>query len=114
LTFSAGISGVSFGWVFHQGPEFSIELYISTSEKERNEEIFKVLQDDRESIESNLGTELIWQQLPEKQACRIKWSRPIDGKITDLTTDQRAELIEWGINTMNAFQDELEPRVAHI
>jgi len=100
--------------VFHQGPEFSIELYISTSEKERNEEIFKVLQDDRESIESNLGTELIWQQLPEKQACRIKWSRPIDGKITDLTTDQRAELIEWGINTMNAFQDELEPRVAHI
>ncbi|MFC7185480.1 DUF4268 domain-containing protein [Halorubrum yunnanense] len=31
LTFSAGISGVRFGWVFHQGPEFSVELYISTS-----------------------------------------------------------------------------------
>jgi hypothetical protein len=41
LTFSAGISGVRFGWVFHQGPEFSVELYISTSNKERNEGIFE-------------------------------------------------------------------------
>jgi len=114
MTFSAGISGVSFGWVFHQGPEFSIELYISTSEKERNEAIFETLQDDREEIEANLDVELVWQQLPEKQACRIKWPKPIEGKITDLTPEQQAELIEWGVDAMDIFQDEFEPRVAEL
>jgi hypothetical protein len=114
LTFSAGIAGVSFGWVFHRGPEFSIELYISTSEEERNKEIFEVLKRDQATIESNLETELIWEQLPENQACRIKWPRSIEGRITELTTDKRAELIDWGVDTMNSFQDEFEPRVAEI
>lgn len=114
LTFSAGISGVSFGWVFHQGPEFSVELYISTADKERNEEIFATLQQDRAVIESGLGTELAWQELPEKKACRIKWSTSIDGRITELTADQRVELIEWGVDAMDTFQDELEPRVTDL
>lgn len=114
MTFSAGISGVSFGWVFHQGPEFSVELYISTSEKERNEAIFETLQDDRAEIESNLDIELVWQRLPEKQACRIKWSRSIEEKITDLTTEQQTELIEWGVNAMDTFQEEFESRVAEL
>ena len=72
LIFSAGISGVRFGWVFHQGPNFSVELYISTSDKERNEEIFEALKRDRTDIESNLGVELACERLPEKQASRIK------------------------------------------
>ncbi|WEL17366.1 Putative nuclease of the RecB family [Halorhabdus sp. SVX81] len=114
LTFSAGISGVSFGWVFHQGPEFSIELYISTSDKERNGEIFETLKQDREEIESNLGTELVWQRLPEKQACRIKWPKPIDGRISELSGKQQTELIEWGVDAMDTFQDVLEPRVTEL
>lgn len=114
MTFSAGISGVSFGWVFHQVPEFSIELYISTSEKERNESILETLQQDQPEIESNLDTELVWQRLPEKQACRIKWSRPIEGRITELTSEQQAELIEWGVDAMDTFQEELEPRITKL
>lgn len=114
LTFSAGITGVSMGWVFHQGPEFSVELYISTSEKDRNEEIFESLKDDRQAIESNLGAELVWERLPEKQACRIKWAKEIEGRITDLTTEQRTELIEWAVETMDVFQDEIEPRVSRL
>ncbi|WP_257297860.1 DUF4268 domain-containing protein [Haloarchaeobius sp. FL176] len=112
LTFSAGLSGVSFGWVFHQGPEFCIELYISTSEKERNEEIFEALEETRSEIESGLATALEWQRLPEKQACRIKWSMEIDSRITELTTEQRRELVEWGVESMADFQDEIEPRIA--
>jgi hypothetical protein len=56
----------------------------------------------------------VWQQLSEKQACRIKWPTPIEGKITDLTPEQQTELIEWGIDTMDIFQDEFEPRVAEL
>lgn len=113
LTFSAGLSRVSFGWVFHQGPEFSVELYISTSSKERNEEIFETLKAGRGVIESNLDG-LEWERLPEKQACRIKWPRQIDGPITELTTNQRDRLIEWGVDAMDEFQDEFEPRVSNL
>lgn len=98
----------------HQGPEFSIELYISTSDKERNESILETLQQDQTEIESNLDTELVWQRLPEKQACRIKWSRPIEGRITELTSEQQAELIEWGVDAMDTFQEELEPRISEL
>lgn len=114
LTFGAGKSGVSFAWVFHQGPEFSVELYISTSSKDQNEEIFKSLRMESDIIESELGVELVWERLPEKQACRIKWPKEIEGRITELTTEQRSELIEWGVDTMDTFQDEFEPRVADI
>lgn len=111
LTFSAGISGVSLGWVFHRGPEFCVELYISTSSGKRNEEFFDALSADRSDIESSLQTELVWERLPEKQACRIKWPTDTAGRITDLTPEQRSTLIEWGVETMDQFQDEFEPRI---
>lgn len=112
LTFSAGISGVSFGWVFHQGPEFAIELYIQTSDAERNMAIFEALKEQSAEIESNLDTELVWQRLPDKRACRIKWPKPIDGKITDLNAGQQAQLVEWGVDVMDTFQEEIEPRIS--
>ncbi|WP_280985287.1 DUF4268 domain-containing protein [Halorhabdus utahensis] len=87
---------------------------MSASEKERNGEIFETLKQDREEIESNLGTELVWQRLPEKQACRIKWPKPIDGRITELTGEQQTELIEWRVDAMDTFQDVLEPRVTEL
>jgi hypothetical protein len=114
LTFSAGIGGVSFGWVFHRGPEFSVELYISTSSGERNVAIFEAIEDHRSEIESNLETELVWERLPEKQACRIKWPHDLEARITDLTPEQRSVLIEWGVEAMEQFQDEFEPRVEQL
>ncbi|GGI97146.1 hypothetical protein GCM10008995_03890 [Halobellus salinus] len=112
LTFSAGISGVRFGWVFHQGPEFSVELYISTSNKERNEEVFEALKREQTRIEENLGVELEWERLPQKQACRIKRPEEINGTITELTADQREYLVEWGVNAMDEFQEDFEPRLS--
>jgi hypothetical protein len=109
LTFSAGISGVRFGWVFHQGPEFSVELYISTSTKERNEEIFETLKREQTQIEESLGVELEWERLPQKQACRIKQPEDIDGTITELTADQQGYLVKWGVDAMDEFQEEFDP-----
>jgi len=42
LTFSAGMVGVRLGWVSYQGPDFSVELYISASDTERSEETLNV------------------------------------------------------------------------
>lgn len=114
LTFSAGIGGVSFGWVFHQGPEFAVELYISTSDGDKNEEIYTKLKQDQTEIEENLGAELVWEPLTEKQACRIKQPDQIENRITELDTQQRQDLIQWGVKTMDEFQDEFEPRVSDL
>ena len=114
LTFSAGIGGVSFGWVFHQGPEFAVELYISTSDGTRNEDIFNELKMNQTEIEAQLGDELTWEPLPEKQACRIKQPKQIESRITDLTDEQRRHLISWGVDTMAEFQDEFEPRISDL
>jgi len=56
----------------------------------------------------------VWQQQSEKQACRIKWPQPVEGKITDQTPEQQAESIEWGVDAINIFQDEFEPRIADL
>jgi hypothetical protein len=85
-----------------------------TSTKEQNEAIFESLRAQQDDIESNLGDELVWQQLPNNKACRISWSTQIDGQITELPADQRSKLLEWGVNKMDKFQEEFEPRVSAI
>lgn len=114
LSFGAGMSGVSIGWVFHQGPEFSLDLYIDTSDGDRNEAVFQALEDDRAAIEDALDAELVWERLPEKRACRIKLPREIEGRITELTAVQRNQLIEWGVDRMDEFQDEFEGRIGDL
>lgn len=114
LVFGAGIGGISLGWSFHKGPEFATELYIDTSDKERNEAIYRALKEDREEIEANLDEDLVWQRLPEKRACRIKQARAISSTIRNLSEEERTQLIEWGINNMDQFQDEFKSRVSRL
>jgi hypothetical protein len=46
------------------------------------------LKREQTQIEGNLGVELEWKRLPQKQACRIKRPEGIDGTTTGLTADQ--------------------------
>lgn len=110
MAFGAGISGVQFSWSFHQGPELSAELYIDTGDKERNEVIYSTLKDEQKEIETELG-DVVWQQLPEKRACRIKCAKPIDGPIEELSAIQKESLIEWAVQQMDALRAEFEPRL---
>jgi len=72
----------------------------------------RTLKRERTDIETNSGVELEWERLPEKQASRIKRSKDFDGTITELTADQRSHLIEWGVDAMDEFQEEFEPRIS--
>lgn len=105
------------GWSFHQGPEFSVELYIDTPDKERNEAIYDALQQHQNEIHTNLADldeELVWQRLPEKRACRIKCPCSISNRLTELSTEERERLVEWGVETMDQFHDEFESRIADL
>lgn len=114
LVFGAGLSGVSFGWVFHNGPEFAVELYIDTGDKERNTAIYQILKDDKDEIHANLGEHLVWQRLPEKRACRIKLPRDIPERLQTLSDEEQQELVDWGMEKMDQFQSEFESRIRHV
>lgn len=113
LAFGVGIGGVRFSWSFHQGPEFSTELYIDSGDEEQNLEIYQILEEDREEIEAEIG-QLVWQQLPEKRACRIKSAKSIDTTIEGLSSMQQRELIEWGAERMDDLRDVFEPRLQSV
>ena len=94
---------------------FEFDVVVEPNEWERevsNEEIFEALKQEQTDIETNLGVELEWERLPEKQASRIKQPKNIDGTITELTADQRKHLIKWGVDAMDKFQEEFEPRIS--
>ncbi len=48
-----------------------IEIYFN-SDKERNKRAFDVVFAQKDEIEKEYGSQLIWERLPEKIACRIK------------------------------------------
>lgn len=114
LTFGAGISGISFGWVFHGETEFSVELYIDAGNAEQNETIFETLKEDQMAIESNLGNEVSWELLPNGRACRIKVPRSTSAPVEELTAHEQTELIDWGIDQMDAFRNVIEPRLSQL
>lgn len=114
LSFGAGMAGVSIGWNFHQGPEFSVDVYIDTGDKTMNEEIFDELITYKAEIESALGEELVWQELPDKRASRIKMTKDISGRITELDTVEKNNLIEWGVESMDEFQTEFERKISRL
>lgn len=113
LSFSAGTTGINIGWSFHQGPEFSVELYLDVGDKNENAEIFRQLMEEKTEIEEKLG-ELVWQELPDSRACRIKLTRNIESQVEELSSIQRESIIEWGVENMDAFRAEFEPRISEL
>jgi hypothetical protein len=69
---SAGISGVQLNFVI-SNYYARVEVYITRSIKEENKLIFNSLLVQKENIEQKFGHELIWEELPDKKASRIKF-----------------------------------------
>ena len=48
-------------------------MYITRSVKEENKLIFNTLLEQKNIIEQKFGQELVWEELPDKKASRIKF-----------------------------------------
>lgn len=53
-----------------------VEIYFGASDAETNLENFQALRHHRDEIESHLGQELSWEELPNRKACRVSLSHP--------------------------------------
>jgi hypothetical protein len=105
LSFGAGRSGFAYSWSFRarNGWRFAIELYIDQQDQEENKQALKELEQERTQIEQELEFSLDFQELPERRACRIEFSKQTSGPITKLSEDEMKELIKWGSENMTTF-----------
>ncbi|GAG67432.1 unnamed protein product, partial [marine sediment metagenome] len=102
LSFGAGMSGLSFDWMFRSGNIFWVELYIDTGDKIENKRIFDRLKNYKDKIDLEIkGTE--WEEVETARGCRIVINRKTSGPIKSLKEKEKDDLIKWGSEQMKAF-----------
>ncbi|OQZ01113.1 MAG: hypothetical protein B6D35_03950 [Candidatus Brocadia sp. UTAMX2] len=106
--FSAGTSGVPVSAVFAGDGTARVELYIDLGTVEANKALFDWLQNQKDSIEKQLGFSLQWERLDGKRASRIYVSR--SGSI-ESTAEELEQLRKWQIEKLLHFKKVLAPLV---
>ena len=106
--FSSGVTSFSYGATFGAHGRTWVELYIDSPEQERNKRSFDRLEQQKDAIESELGTTLEWQRLDHRRASRISVRRP--GSIDE---DQKSlkDIREWMIRQLLEFKRAIGPRL---
>ncbi len=106
-----GRTGFSLVASFTIDAKFRIEIYIDTGVKEDNEFALGKLEENKPTIEENIGQPLHWDYLRDSRLSRIYAA--IDGSIDD---DERKleELIGWGAPMMINFREVFAPLIKNI
>lgn len=105
----SGIRGVGFNYAVTQHEAY-IELYIDRGKDmdEENLSIFRQLYQDKNEIEKIFGSELEWQELEGRRACRIRKTLP--GGYRD-TSEKWSQIHEAMVDTMMALEKALMPHI---
>jgi hypothetical protein len=78
LSAGSGLSGMVFSIIFGKS-EVRVEFSMARSQAAANQFVFNRLEAQKEKIEVSFGAALIWLPLPDRKACRIQYSKPVDG-----------------------------------
>jgi len=78
LIATSGVRGLGFNYVVVQNYAV-VEIYLDRGEAEENKAIFDRLLESRAEIERAFGSQLIWDRLDARRACRIKHRLAIGG-----------------------------------
>lgn len=109
LSAGSGLSGMSFNLIFGKS-EIRVEFYMSRPQAETNQLVFDQLFAQKEQIEAAFGAELEWQPLPNRKACRIQYSRAVDG----YNKDNWADMINWLVEHMTRLEAALSAPIGVI
>ncbi len=110
-SFSSGISWLTYGANFAARGRVWVELYIDSTDRERNKRAFDRLEQEKELFESELGAPLEWQRLESRRASRISIRRP--GSIDD-NQETLEEIRQWIIDRLLAFKRVFGPRLPEL
>jgi hypothetical protein len=116
LNFGAGKTGLYYSWAFRMHKRFSVELYIDTGDKERNERYFDELKSSSNEISGTLRNfgEVSWEKLEDKRACRIAIYRDIKDYMNSLDESDFKEIIGWATEAMKAFSGTLSEYITKL
>jgi len=104
----AGKSGLAYNYFVLQH-RTGIELYIDTGDQDDNKGIFDRLYEKRTEVETVFGSNLSWERLETKRACRIaKYYE--DGGYRD-SEDEWPKLQDRLINAMISFHRAISPHL---
>lgn len=102
FSFSAGHGGrVHYGAVFGHGNTARVEVYFRHSDQEWNKDLFDRLEEQKESIESELSESLDWQRLDNGTASRIATLQKGSIEDDEKTLD---ELKNWMVDKLLDFK----------
>lgn len=110
VSFPSGVSGVGLGAAFGLGGMARVELYFNRG-AEWNKSLFDSLAESQAEIDEEIGTELKWERLDEKKACRVSVSRPGSSGEDDETLE---DLRQWMADRLLAFRKVFGPRMHQI
>lgn len=109
LSAGSGLSGMPYSLIFSKS-EVRVEFYMSRPQAETNQLVFDQLFAQKEQIEAEFGAELEWQPLPNRKACRIQYSRALDG----YNKDNWADMIKWLVEHMIRLEAALSAPIGVI
>lgn len=109
---SAGAPGLLLSYVVRQH-DAQVELYIDRDKEtgEGNREILDKLQTNKESIEKEFGSPLLWETLDEKRACRIRYIVDVGGWQDEEKWPQAHETL---VNAMIRLEKALRPHLKNL
>lgn len=98
----SGMRSMPYHLIFAKS-EIRVEFSMQRPEADVNTFVFEALQSQKAEIEAAFGAELTWNALPNKKACRIQYSKPVDG----YNKASWPEMIDWLVEHMNRLEKAL-------
>lgn len=98
LSAGSGVRSCPYELIFGK-KEARVQLALSRPERQDNKLLFDALLEQRESIEGELGEELLWLRLDNRKSCRIQLAKPFDGYDRDCWR----EIIDWQVEALRRF-----------
>lgn len=106
LSAGSGVSSCPYNLIFGK-TEIRVEFYLSRPTGEENKRLFDALEKKREQIEEAFGAPLVWDRLDGRKACRIKYSKDVDGYDRTNWPGMIEWLVEHIVRLEHAFREPL-------
>lgn len=109
-TFSSENSNIfTYGFSFAQHRRVRAEIYIDSGAADKNKRLFDLLFAQKQTLESAMGSELVWERLDDKRASRVALYRA--GSI-DSPTEELQEIQAWAIASLERFKTVFPPQIS--
>ncbi|WP_428386709.1 DUF4268 domain-containing protein [Mucisphaera sp.] len=109
--FASGFSGINYSASFNRGGMVRAELYISTPSADKNTDIFESLMLDEDAINEEFGSNLTWDAIDGRKACRVYISHTGD---IDVEDEKRQSLIDFFVENLMRLKLVFEHRLQNV